>query len=70
MANAGPATNGSQFFITVSLPSYLNNRHTIFGEVTRGYETVEKIAKTPKGPGDKPNEPVVIKQIDLFDAAP
>lgn len=70
MANSGPNTNGSQFFITTSLPSYLNNKHTIFGEVTRGYETVEKISKTPRGPGDKPTQDVMIKQIDLFETAP
>ena len=54
MANAGPNTNGSQFFITTAETSWLNMRHTIFGRVTAGYDVVQKIEKTPTGPGDKP----------------
>jgi peptidyl-prolyl cis-trans isomerase A (cyclophilin A) len=70
MANAGPGTNGSQFFITVSLPTYLNNRHTIFGEVVKGYDVVTAIAKTPKGPGDRPLQAVTISKIELSDTQP
>jgi len=54
MANAGPNTNGSQFFITTAETSWLNMNHTIFGTVTAGYDVVQKIEKTPTGAGDKP----------------
>ncbi|MBI2685399.1 MAG: peptidylprolyl isomerase [Acidobacteria bacterium] len=63
MANAGPGTGSSQFFITEGTPAYLNGRHTIFGQVVEGQELVAKIARLPKGLGDRPNVPVRMTSV-------
>jgi peptidyl-prolyl cis-trans isomerase A (cyclophilin A) len=65
MANAGPNTNGSQVFVTVSTPSHLNGRHTIFGRVVEGYEVVEAISKLPTDPQDRPKDEARIEQVTV-----
>ncbi len=65
MANAGPNTNGSQFFINVADNIFLNGKHTVFGHVTSGYDIVEKISKTATGQNDRPIEAVIIESITL-----
>jgi len=65
MANAGPNTNGSQFFVTLAPTPHLNNRHSIFGEVVEGLDVVQKIGKVQTDRGDKPVKPVVMTRVTI-----
>ena len=67
MANAGPNTNGSQFFVTVTATPWLTGKHTIFGEVTDGYEVVEAISKVATGAQDRPSPDVVLERVQILE---
>ena len=65
MANAGPNTGGSQFFVTLAPTAWLDGKHAVFGKVVEGLETIRTIGTTATGPGDRPLEPIVMESVSI-----